>query len=217
MSALGGGIMIFQDIFPQLNLLVIFGALSGILSIFCYVPYIIETVKKRTQPDKASWLIWSTLGSIAFFSQVYEGATASLWFAAAQVSGTIIVFLLSIRLGAGEYLCRKNQVIFLGALCGLTAWYFTETAVYALAITISISLLGGSVTVLKAYHNPQSETLSTWVLALLASVFAVLSVGKIDWIILAYPLYLLTLYTAIVVAMLLGQMDKKSKHIIKTA
>ncbi len=203
--------MTFLNTISDNNLLVLFGVLSGILSIFCYVPYIIETLKKQTQPDKASWLIWSSLGSIAFFSQVYEGATASLWFAGVQVSGTIIVFLLSIKFGDGEYLCKKNQIIFLGALSGLVAWYFTETAIFALAITISISLLGGTVTILKAYHNPQSETLSTWVIALIASVFAALSVGKWDLIILAYPLYLLTLYAAIVLAMMFGRMGNRVK------
>lgn len=194
------------------NGVLVFGVLSGVLTILGYIPYIIDTLKKRTQPERASWLIWSTIGSIAFFSQVYEGATNSLWFAGMQVSGTIIIFLLSIKLGAGEYLSRKNQIIFFVAFCGLVAWYFTETAVYALAISISIGLLGGIVTVQKAYQDPESETISTWVLALLASVCAVISVGKIDWVILAFPLYLLTLYTAIVAAMLLGRM-KKSAHL----
>lgn len=186
-------------------MLVVYGVLSAALSLFAYVPYIMDTLAKRTQPERASWLIWSTLGSIAFFSQLYEGATDSLWFAAVQVSGTIIVFVLSIRLGAGDYLSKKNLVIFFVAACGLVAWYFTETAVYALTITISISLLGGAVTVQKAYEDPESETMSTWAVSLLASVCAVLSVGKVDWVILAYPLYLLALYGAIVGAMTLGR------------
>ncbi len=192
----------------ETSTLMMFGLLSGLLSTVAYVPYIIDTLRRRTSPDRACWLIWSTLGSIAFFSQVYEGASASLLFAGVQVSGTIIVFLLSIKFGAGEYLSRKNQRILLVAALGLVAWYTTENAAYALAITISISLLGGAVTVHKAYLDPDSETLSTWVVALIASICAVLSVGKLDLTLLAYPLYLLTLYTAIVVAMVLGRMRK---------
>lgn len=190
----------------ETSTLMVFGIFSGLLSTVAYVPYIIDTLRQRTSPDRACWLIWSTLGAIAFFSQVYEGAGASLMFAGVQVSGTIIVFLLSIKFGAGEYLSKKNQRILLIAALGLIAWYTTENAAYALAITISISLLGGAVTVQKAYLDPDSETLTTWVVALAASICAVLSVGKMDWIILAYPLYLLTLYTAIVVAMMLGRM-----------
>lgn len=196
----------FTSFSDPIAFLMFMGVLSGVLSTFAYVPYVIDTWAGRTQPQRASWLIWSVLGSIAFFSQVYEGAGASLWFAGVQITGTITVFLLSIRLGIGGFMSARDCVILLCALMGLILWYFTETAVYALAITIGISLLGGSVTVLKAYRDPDSETLSTWLMSFIASSCAILSVGALDWIILAYPLYLFTLNGAIVVAMLLGRM-----------
>lgn len=187
------------------NLVRIFGILSGALTMLGYIPYIVDTVKRQTQPERASWLIWSTIGSIAFFSQVYEGASDSLWFAGMQVTGTVVTFLLSIKLGAGRYLSRKNMSIFFAASVGLVAWYLAETAVYSLLISIGIGLLAGIVTVQKAYRDPESETATTWVLFLGASVCAVVSVGRIDWVILAFPLYLLTLYSAVVAAISLGR------------
>ncbi len=195
---------LFADV--EITVLAFLGIASGVLSTFAYLPYAIDTLAKRTQPQRASWLIWSVLGSIAFFSQLYEGAGSSLWFAGVQVTGTICIFLLSIRLGSGGFLNLRDCFILLVASAGLVIWYFTETAVYALAITISISLLGGSVTVLKAFRDPDSETMSTWFLSFIASTCAIFSVGAFDWIILAYPLYLFTLNGAIVVAMLLGRM-----------
>ena len=188
------------------NALIYLGILSGILSTFAYVPYVIDTLARRTTPQRASWLIWSVLGSIAFFSQLYEGAEASLWFAGAQVTGTIVVFLLSIWLGVGGFLDRRDCMILLCALVGLVLWYFTETAVYALAITISISLMGGSVTVLKAFRDPDSETIATWILSFATSICAIFSVETLSWVILAYPLYLFVLNGAIVGAILLGRM-----------
>ena len=91
---------------------------------------------------------------------------------------------------------------------GLIVWYYTKSAAYALLITISISLLGGTLTVQKAYDGPGTETLSTWWLALVSSVLAALSVGRWDWVLLAYPLYLLTLNTAIVCAILMARARK---------
>lgn len=194
------------EVFAGMSALTFAGILSGILSTFAYLPYIIDTVARRTQPQRASWLIWSVLGSIAFFSQVFEGATESLWFAGVQVSGTIIVFLLSIIVGVGSYLSRTDCFVLLAAGVGLLLWYYTDTAVYALAITISISLLGGTVTVAKAFRDPGSETMSTWAISCVASVFAIISVGKADLILLAYPLYLFALNSAIVLAMMLGRL-----------
>ena len=117
--------------------LLFFGIASGVLSTFAYIPYIIDTARRRTRPQRAAWLIWSVLGSIAFVSQVYEGATSSLWFAGVQIAGTIIVFSLSIWVGRGNYLAKTDYLILLAALAGLILWYFTETAAYALAITIT--------------------------------------------------------------------------------
>ena len=128
-----------------------------------------------------------------------------MWFAGAQVSGTILVFLLSIGLGRGAYLSRLDERVLWLALIGLVVWYFTETAVYALALTITISLLGGVLTVVKAYRAPQSETPATWCFSLLGSLCAVTAIGAGEPVLLAYPLYLLVLNASIVIAIALGR------------
>lgn len=194
-----------MEFFSSKGMLLIFGIASGVLSTFAYIPYIIDTVARRTQPQRASWLIWSVLGSIAFFSQIFEGASSSLWFAGVQVGGTIIVFVLSIWIGQGRYLNKTDYLILAAAAFGLVLWYLTENAAYALAITISISLLGGAATVVKAYLEPESETLVTWVVSFVASICAILSVGVVDYTLLAYPLYLFTLYLMFIVAIVMGR------------
>ncbi len=185
--------------------LLLFGVISGVLSVYAFVPYIADTIARRTRPERASWLIWSVLGSIALASQIAEGAGASLWFAVVQVSGTVIVFLLSIKRGHGAYMCKRNRIILPIAAAGLVLWYLTDTPIIALAVSISISLMAGSVTIWKAFRDPDSETLITWLVALAASWFAVLSVGSLNWWMLAYPLYLLVLYTGIVAAITIGR------------
>lgn len=182
-----------------------YAVLSAIISCIAFVPYISDTIAGRTQPQRASWLIWSTLSSIALASQIAEGAVQSLAFAAIQCGGTILIFLLSVHRGAGGYLNRRDGFVLLAAATGLGLWYLTNSAVYALGISITISLLGGLCTITKAYCDPGSETLSCWMLGLIASAFAVMSVGQLDWVLLAYPLYLVTLYSGIVAATLLGR------------
>ena len=196
--------MTFQ-LLPWEMLPLVLGPAAALLSTLAYMPYIYDTLRGETQPQRASWLIWSVLGSIAFASQVWEGAGVSLWFAGAQVSGTIIVFLLSISRGRGIYLSRPDERVLWMAVIGLVVWYFTETAVYALALTITISLLGGVLTVTKAYRAPESETLATWTFSLMGSLCAVAAIGTWEPVLLAYPLYLLVLNTAIVAAMGLGR------------
>ncbi|WP_299146831.1 hypothetical protein [uncultured Tateyamaria sp.] len=192
---------LFQDA-PFLRLI---GIASALLSIFAYLPYIRHTLAGRTQPQRTSWLIWSVLGTIALASQAYEGAQASLWFAAIQVSGTITIFLLSVRYGTGSFVTKADAGALWVAAAGLVIWVLTDTAVYALAITITISLMGGSMTILKAYRAPQSETLSTWATSCVAAGLAMVAVGHVHWVLLAYPLYLFVLNGGIVAAILLGR------------
>ena len=185
--------------------LLICGILAGVLSTIAFAPYITDTLRGRTHPQRACWLIWSVLGAISFFSQVYEGATASLWFAGVQVSGTILICLLSIRNGIGAYISSVDIYVLGAAAFGVVMWYMTETSAYALAISIGISLMGGCLTAAKAYKDPDSETLSTWVISFVASLFAIVAVGSLSPILLAYPVYLFTLYSVFICAILLGR------------
>ena len=193
------------------------GLLAGVLAVVAYAPYLIDTAKGRTRPERATWLIWSVVASIAMGSQIYEGADKSLMFVGVKVSGTIIVFLMSIRLGAGVYLSRRNINLFGLTAVGVVIWYWAEDALFMLLITTGISILGGSVTVLKAYRDPESETLKTWVISLVASFFAIVSVGKLDIALLIYPVYLYLLYTSIVLATLLGRLHGNAQQPVAAA
>lgn len=183
----------------------LFGIASAILSIYAFFPYARDTIRGRTKPQRACWLIWSVLGSIALVTQIVEGATESLWFAAIQVGWTVAIFALAIWRGVGRFLNPGDEYILAAAGMGLVLWAFTHNASYALIITISISMLGGLATILKAYREPGTETMATWVISWMAAACAVCAVGAYDWVLLAYPLYLLALYSGIVIAMVLGR------------
>ncbi|WP_299606029.1 hypothetical protein [uncultured Tateyamaria sp.] len=195
----------FDVIFQDPNLLWLIGIASALLSTYAYLPYVFDTLSGRTRPQRASWMIWSVLGSIALASQIYEGASASLWFAAIQVGGTVLIFILSLKHGTGGFLNRSDACVLAAAAVGVLAWALTETAVYALAITITISMMGGAITVTKAFRSPETETLTTWSASFVAATLAIVAVGGLDWVLLAYPLYLWVLNGAIVLAILLGR------------
>lgn len=201
-----------EALFLDTPTVVLFGMLAGMLSVCAYVPYIKDTLAGRTQPQRASWLIWSVLSTIALFSQIHEGAGPSLLFASVQVSCTVLIFGLSSWVDTFNTFKRTDYLIFLAAGCGLVLWYLTNSAVYALAVTISISLLGGAATVLKTYRDPNSETAITWLVSFVASGCALLAVGKMDPVLLAYPLYLFVLYGAILAATGLGRLAEAKKR-----
>ncbi len=187
-----------------------FGLLSGILSAACYIPYIRGIIRQEVKPERASWLIWSVLTVIGFFSNLAIGATHSLWLPGIQGLGVIIVFLLSLRIGYGGLLRRDIVTLILSALT-LAIWYFTKQPLIALYLTVLIDCMGGYLTIVKAYEEPQTETPLTWALSGLAGFFAILSVGRWEVSLLLYPLYIFLVNSAVVGAILLGKRAEKRR------
>lgn len=184
------------------------GLVSAALSVLAYAPYARDTLRGVTRPQRACWFIWSVLASLAFCALLHEGAGRALWFSGAQAGCTCVIFLLSLRHGEGRWITRGDGLVLCMAGLGLAAWAVTDSALYALAISITISLLGGSLTLRKAYDTPESETLTTWALSALAALCALAALPAWTPVEVAYPLYLLSLNSAIVVALLLGRQAK---------
>jgi hypothetical protein len=183
------------------------GILAGILSIIMYLPYIKDTIKGITHPHRASWLIWSSLGLIAFFTQLAKGATNSLWMTAAQTLGTLLVFLLALKLGVGGF-NKRDKISLLVAALGLMIWLFTKEAAYALLITIAVDAIGAGLTAIKAYEMPESETLITWILSAVSGLLGAIAVGKPSFILMAYPLYVFLANSWVIAGIYLGHKRK---------
>lgn len=185
-------------------MLQLFGYLSGFVSFLGYPPYIRDIFRGTTRPERASWFIWSVLGSIAFASQFAEGARFSLWMTGVQTLGVLVIFLFSLRRGEGG-LTRRDIIALIVAGIGLVLWHFTRQAAYALFLVILADAAGSALTVIKSYEDPGSETLLAWIFASLGGVFAALAVGKWSFILLAYPVYIFLANFAVIVAIFLGK------------
>ena len=191
--------------FDALDALWLFGLISAALSILAFLPYIIDTVTGRSQPQRASWFVWSFLGSMSLATQIADGATTSLWFVAVQVGGTLLIFVLSLWRGTGGLMRPTDCKVMLAACAGIGLWYMTDNPAWALAIAIGVSMLGGLVTIAKAYRAPSSETMAFWVFSGISAIFAILAIGAWDPMKLAYPVYILVLNAGIVAAILMGR------------
>ena len=189
-------------------MLQLFGYISALLSIVMIVPYVRDILLGKTKPERGSWLIWTVLGFIAFFSQYAKGATDSLWMTAGQTLAVLIIAVLSIKYGYGG-LGKRDVRALIGAGIGLLLWYLTREAAFALFIIILVDSIGTLLTAIKSYKDPESETLSTWILSGTSGIFGMLAVGSLNFVLLAYPLYIMVANYVIVGAMLLGRRRQK--------
>lgn len=182
------------------------GELAAGLSVLGFLPYILDTMRGRTRPERVTWAIWAVLSSISAAALWATGPSAALAFAVVQAGCTAFIATLALRFGTWRAVTRFDGCVLAGAAIGLGLWAMTDSAAYALAISIAVSAVGSLPTLLKAFIAPASETWSAWALLLVAGLLAVLAVGARDPVALAYPLYLVVLYTAVLTALTLGRM-----------
>ena len=185
------------------------GYLSGIFILLSFLPYIKGIFKHETKPERASWLIWSILGGISFFSQLAKGASDSLWLAGVQTFGDLFIFLIAIKYGIGGLL-KRDILALIGAGLSLVLWYFTKEPVVALFIVIFIDALGVVLTIIKTRENPSTEPMSAWILTGLAGFFAMLAVGKLNFVLLSFPTYILLASLALILTIKLGAARNKT-------
>jgi hypothetical protein len=195
-------------------MLQILGLLSAMLIPLCYAPYIKDIFALKTKPERASWFIWATHGSIAFFSQLAKGATDSLWLSGLETLFSAIVFLLSLKYGVGGFTKRDITALSIAGI-GLILWSITKEPAIALFLVIIVDAAGAYVTIVKSYEDPESETLITWILAGTAGLLSALSVGSMNLILLSYPIYIVIANYLTAGAILLGKNHlKNQKRII---
>ncbi len=179
-----------------------FAALCGTVA---YLPYIRGMLWGTTRPQRSTWLIWSVLSALSFFSNLNIGATASLPYVALQAGMTSLIFGFSIFFGHGSLLSRWDAVILAFATMGIVLWTVTSNPLYALCTSVGISALAGAMTVHKAYVIPCSENKSCWIWSIVGAGCGILAVGSWLPFLLLYPAYLFTLYASILIAMALGE------------
>jgi hypothetical protein len=166
----------------------VFGVLAGLVAAACTVPYVRDTLRGETVPHRGSWLIWSVLEVVALEAQRADGATWSLIPLMIQALGTCLVWTLSLWFGSGG-LGRVEFALLALAGLGIVGWLVIQRPVVATACAIAADLVGAIMMAPKAWRDPHSETLSTFVLASASGVLMVGSVGSLSTALLMYPVY----------------------------
>lgn len=186
------------------------GLVAAGLSTLAYVPYMRSMICGSTRPLRSTWLIWAVLSTLSAVTNWAEGATLSMLFIGVQAGFTSLIFLMSLKFGMGGFLRRSDLWILGAAAVGIGLWWATSSPLWALIISLAVSALGGLATLAKTYHAPETESVTCWTLSSLASFAGILSVGTLDPVLLAYPVYLFMLYTSILGAIWLGRQKSLS-------
>lgn len=168
------------------NLLQIIGITGAVISTAALIPYYKGLFSRKTKPNSTAFLIFGILATISFFGQLAAGAEASLWFAFVLMVNPFIIFALAVRNSSGEF-AKMDKISLLVAALILIVWYFSKSAAIAIILTTLVNTIAKYLVAEKAYRLPHGDVASTWILSTVASALAVISVGKLDWVLLLSP------------------------------
>ena len=186
------------------------GYTSGVLMILSVIPYTISIFKRETKPQRTTWLIWSILTFIAFFSQLAKGGTWSLLLTAGDTIAILIVFILSIKFGVGGF--RKIDILSLcGAGISLLLWYLTKEPAVALFLIIITDFIGANLTIQKSWRDPKSENWVGWAMCGVGGLLGTLAVGEWNIILLSFPIYI-CLINFLMAGIILGRNNLNSQQ-----
>lgn len=134
-----------------------FAIISAILICIGQPPYIIDTLKGKTKPERMTWFIFSVLGIVAFISQIGLGATWSLVFSGVETAVSIFTFGLSIKYGIGGHDKLDISALVIASVGVVIALAVKQPIVSLLGVVLA-DLMGTALTVRKAYLHPGTET-----------------------------------------------------------
>lgn len=189
----------------------ILGIIAGILALAGYVPYIYSTIHGSTRPNKASWIIWTLVGGLLAFSYIAEGEMSTAWVPLSYFLGPLIVAILSFRYGYSEW-TKLDKICVVAAIISLIPWLLSKNASLTLIINLVIDGAGAIPTLVKSWHEPETEDFTAWFIFFIANTLEVIAIQ--DWwnIAVLYPIYLFFLAGSISVFILKGKLGLSKKH-----
>lgn len=215
------------------------GIASGVLQIASFWAMIRPVAwprpgQHRQCPQRVSWLCWVLLYQVMFWSTYARGATGSLWIVGAEVAGTMIMFVLSLRWGAGSLrLVRMSRaaphltvtnwpdlLVLVGTAAGLAGWQITASPGIGITCTVAVDTVAALPLIGLLLREPDTVSLPGWGISGLASLAALFSVSPGQPMILyLYPAAGLVLDAVIVGAILTGHRARRhqARHAARRA
>src|SRR5258706_12346347 len=115
----------------------ILGLIAVGISIIGIIPYIFDTLHKKTKPHIFTWLTWSIITILAFLGQLVKGGGAGSWSTGVTGLLAIVVTILAFKNGT-KNITKSDKLLFIGALLAIIPWYVTKDPTLSVIIVITI-------------------------------------------------------------------------------
>lgn len=181
----------------MIQLQFIFGLLGSIFTVFCFIPYIITTLQGKTKPNRATWWVWATNGTVLCLGNLAAGADYTMLPLVCAVVSQLIISILSIKHGEGGW-NRFDRRCLIASGVNFILWRILKYDLIAIILPLLIDMIAALPTLRKSYFKPETEDLLTYILYTIGGFFTVLAIQQWSFAIAITPIYVLLINALIV-------------------
>lgn len=178
------------------------GGLATAIAFYSYIPYIKNVLRGKTKPHAFSWLIWTTMMTIAFVAQVSGGGAAGTWVSALSIVVCTFIFFMALFKGE-KSITKSDWACLFSAGIAIALWVITDGPLLSVILVSIIDAIGCIPTIRKSFHKPHEETAITYFFSGLKYVIAIPALETFSVITVLYPVTLVILNTIIVSLLLI--------------
>ena len=177
--------------------------------------YLRDTLRGTTQPNRVTWLLWAVAPLLAAAVALNGGAGLRALPTFMVGFMPLLIFIASFHNDAAvwkvrrmDYACGAVSVI------GTVVWLVTRNGVLAISAAIAADFLAGVPTLMKSWTHPQTETVHSYIGALISMVVLLLTVDHWTFDVVAFPLFVActAAVQSAIVGLELGPRLRRARH-----
>jgi hypothetical protein len=177
--------------------------------------YLRDTLRGTTQPNRVTWLLWAIAPLLAAAVELDQGVGLRALPTFMVGFMPLLIFIASFHNSASvwkvrriDYACGAVSVV------GTVVWLVTRDGVLAISAAIAADFLAGMPTLMKSWTHPESETVHSYIGAVISMVVLLLTVDHWTFDVVAFPLFVAVMASveSIVIGLELGPHFRRSRH-----
>jgi hypothetical protein len=177
--------------------------------------YLRDTLRGTTQPNRVTWLLWAVAPLLAAAVELNQGVGLQALPTFMVGFMPLLIFIASFHNSAAVWKVRRMDYV-CGAVSvvGTIVWLVTRNGVLAISAAIAADFLAGVPTLMKSWTHPQTETVHSYVGALISMIILLLTVDHWTFDVVAFPLFVACTATvqSVIIGFELGPRFHRARH-----
>lgn len=177
-------------------------ALATTVSLSAYAIGFVSILKGKFRPQRMTRFLLLLISLLFVGTLLAQGDTNAIWLALATFTGTLSIFILSIKRGIGGS-SKLDITVFLMVIVSLIVWYTTKNPVLGLTMSIVTDFIAFSPTLIKAWVLPETEEWRFYVMDVISSFLIILSLSTITLGNAIFPIYIFLINLLVTIIILI--------------